>query len=725
VIKTEEAPETRNSDKGRREMAQSELHPPKPKAPSVALKCLHCSAKVDIRLGAVVCPNCKQSWPINEGVPRFFQPSYYWGEVKQEGAISILEDARQLGWREAATRSLKGDPNLLATVVGDQRVSWIPLLGLGADSVALDIGSGFGAITHALSSLVGQVYSLEVIPERVEFTRLRLSQERILNVHQIQATALDPPFCDETFDLIVVNGVLEWVGEFDHNGSAREVQLRFLRKLGRLLKKSGVLVIGIENRFGSNMLRGGIDHSGVSYTSLMPRKVASLYMRYVNRKKYRSTLPVGREYRTLTYSELGFRKLLKEAGIPKSSFSWSDPGYNEPWSLIPLRAFLVRDHLLSQLTEPDAAWKHGWRNWAMRRLASGSLLRIVASDFFIFASGSANAATVCHRLLGELESSLPQFHFPSKADCTLSVNQKKSVIRVFDTESESLQFVIKTSRLTGDEKLLRSELRNLQLVSSRLTSCINSNFHVPKPMGFVRIGSYAYSIEEAAKGEQFSRLIFSASKRKRLLRLKRDLPLCVEVAIQIGEIMHGNLEIDEVDPSWWQVPDQKRLPVGREACRSYQRDWVQHGDFTIENIFLDPTTEKLTVIDWLDLKRGLPPLYDVFSLLVSALSGAVTEGNGIGESSRGWEAYFLEAFFGNRSAANFFRELLVLTCSRLQVPTTELWELFLQFLVVRTNYFISRESGQRELYSKFLELAVLNRKRFIFSGTSEYGSEIE
>jgi SAM-dependent methyltransferase len=700
-------------------MVDSNLHLSKPIANPLRLKCLRCSTEMERTPAAVTCRNCEQSWLIKDGIPRFFQPSYYWGEVTQEHALSILEEVRQLGWREAATHRFKCDPDFLATVIGNQRVSWFPLLGLGADSVALDIGSGYGAITHALSSLVGQVYSLEAIPERVEFTRLRLSQERILNVHQIQATALDPPFCDESFDLIVVNGVLEWVGEWDQNRSAREVQLGFLRKLAKLLKRSGVLVIGIENRFSYSVFRGAIDHSGLSYTSLMPRKVASLYMRHVNRNQYRTTLPARREYRTLTYSERGYRKLLKEAGIPQHSFSWSDPGYNEPLSLIPLRGFLVRDHLLSQLTEPSEAWKHGWRHWAKRRLACGRLLRFVVPDFLIFAGTSANAAPVCRRLLEELERSLPQIRSSSQADCTLSVNRKKSVIRVFDTETESLRFVIKASPLTGDERLVRPELRNLQLVSSRLTSGTKPNFCVPKPMGFVGIGNCAYAIEGAADGEQFSRLLFLAPERQRFQRLLKDLPLCVEIALQIAELMHGNLEVDEIDPTWWEKPDRKGLPSNREVDRSSQHDWVQHGDFTIENIFLEPTTEKLTVIDWDDLRRGLPPLYDVFSLLVSALPAVVTEESEIAELPRGWETHFLAAFFGNGSAAKFFRKLLVMACSRLQIPPTGLWKMFLQFLALRTNYYASRESDQRELHSKFLELSLRNTQHFILADTSK------
>jgi SAM-dependent methyltransferase len=696
-------------------MAESNLHPSKP-ITLLRLKCLCCSAQLERTPTAIVCPNCNQSWAIKDGIPRFFQPAYYWGEVTQEDALSILEEATQLGWREAATRRFNSDPDLLSTIIDNQRVSWFPLLGLSADSVALDTGSGYGAITHALSSLVGQVYSLEAIPERVEFTRLRLLQERIQNVQQIQGTALDPPFCDESFDLIVVNGVLEWVGDWDQNGDAREVQLAFLRKLARLLKRDGVLVIGIENRFSYSAFRGAIDHSGLSYTSLMPRKVASLYMRHVNRSQYRTTLPTKREYRTLTYSELGYRKLLKEAGISQHSFSWSDPGYNKPLWLTPLREFFVRDHLLSQLAEPSKVWKYGWRHWAKCRLAHAGVLRFVVPDFFIFAGTSADAAPVYHRLLGELEKSLPQIRSSSPTECTLSVSQTKSVIRVFDAETKSLRFVMKV--LTGDEKLAHPELRNLQLVSNCLTSYTKPKFCVPKSIGFGRVGMCGYVVEGAAAGEQFSRLLFLTPERQRFRRLLKDLPVCIEAALQIAELLHGNLQVDEMDPTWRQNPDRKGSPNNWDVGRTCQYEWVQHGDLTIENIFLEPTTQKLTVIDWDDLRRGLPPLYDVFSLLVSALPAVETEKNGLDESPSGWETHFLTAFFGNGSAAKFFRELLVMACSRLQIPATEPLVMFLQFLELRTHYYASRKSDNRGLHLKFLELTLRNSQHFILADSS-------
>jgi len=89
---------------------------------------------------------------------------------------------------------------------------------------------------------------------------------------------------------------------------------------------------------------------------------------------------------------------------------------------------------------------------------------------------------------------------------------------------------------------------------------------------------------------------FSASRRIFLIVLR--------LHFQIAELMHGNPEVDEIDPTWWQMAGHEGLPSDLEAGRPRQSDWVQHGDFTIENVFLDLTTKKMTVIDWVDLRRG-------------------------------------------------------------------------------------------------------------------------
>jgi len=82
--------------------------------------------------------------------------------------------ARIVGGRSAGTLSRRQhDLGLLDL----QRASWVPMLGLDERSVALDIGSGYGAITHSLSHSVRDVYFFEAMPERIEFTHERLRHE--------------------------------------------------------------------------------------------------------------------------------------------------------------------------------------------------------------------------------------------------------------------------------------------------------------------------------------------------------------------------------------------------------------------------------------------------------------------------------------------------------------------------------------------------------------------
>ena len=79
--------------------------------------------------------------------------------------------------------------------------------------------------------------------------------------------------------------------------------------------------MGIENRIGYNNFLGAVDHSGLPYTSLMPRRLASMVLQHSKRNHHRMQLNSKREYRTYSYSELGYRKILGKSGFPRTSLS--------------------------------------------------------------------------------------------------------------------------------------------------------------------------------------------------------------------------------------------------------------------------------------------------------------------------------------------------------------------------------------------------------------------
>ena len=357
--------------------------------PWVLLACPECSAKLAENGTALICRSCKRRWEVREGIPRFFDPENYWGEVPQAEALSLLSDARRDGWRQAVIKHFENDQAMLYSVVQSQsRASWLPLLGSDKDGlVALDIGSGYGAITQALARAVSEVYSLEAITERLEFTSVRLRQEGLLNVKLVQGSATKLPFPDNAFDLVVVNGVLEWVGEWDTSASPREIQRQFLRKIFRILKPGGVLLIGIENRIGYNNFRGALDHSGLTYTGLMPRWLATLVLRHSHRRSsHRRQLNEKCQYRTYTYSEMGYRKILSESGFRDVSFYAADPGYNKPLSLVSLNRNALAAHTLRMMSEPILGSRPRWSRLIKFYLSRFGVMRYFIPEFVIIAN---------------------------------------------------------------------------------------------------------------------------------------------------------------------------------------------------------------------------------------------------------------------------------------------------------------------------------------------------
>jgi len=118
----------------------------------------------------------------------------------------------------------------------------------------------------------------------------------------------------------MVNGVLEWVGcAAAGEGDPAAVQAAFLKELFRVLKPSGWLYMGIENRVSLYNISGGSDpHSGVRWTAVLPRRLASLWMR----------IKRGERYCNYLYSAWGYRRLLREAGFEKIRLLCALPGYN-------------------------------------------------------------------------------------------------------------------------------------------------------------------------------------------------------------------------------------------------------------------------------------------------------------------------------------------------------------------------------------------------------------
>ena len=131
-----------------------------------------------------------------------------------------------------------------------------------------------------------------------------------------------------------------------------------------------MLYVGIRNRWALAYLRG-TDHSGLRFTSYLPRFVANLYTR----------LRTGARYDTYTYGARGYRKLLREAGFDTPELYLVHPGYNLPRILIPYENLAILRYVIEVLMPGGG----GVRALAKRFARLRPLLWLYRELFFSFA----------------------------------------------------------------------------------------------------------------------------------------------------------------------------------------------------------------------------------------------------------------------------------------------------------------------------------------------------
>ena len=179
------------------------------------------------------------------------------------------------------------------------RANVLRALDLPADARVLEIGAGCGAITRYLGETCALVDALEPVPSRAAAAAART---RDLDGVEVIVGALADVPAEPTYDVVVVVGVLEYVG----GGTAdREPYRTFLEQINTRLVDGGTLVLAIENRLGVKYLVGSPeDHTGRFFDSV-------------------EGYPAGGRARTFTRLEL--ETMLRGAGLqPETLVAFPD-----------------------------------------------------------------------------------------------------------------------------------------------------------------------------------------------------------------------------------------------------------------------------------------------------------------------------------------------------------------------------------------------------------------
>lgn len=301
------------------------------------------------------------------------KPTGYWGEIDADKMHKLLDQCGRDNWRQAVKDNTP--PVLCNYVTTPDRAAFQHILPVKDDALILDLGAGMGGIATELAKKF-RVVALEGVAERAQFIAIRGNQDSLTqNLAVVNGNVNSVRFAPGQFDAAVVSGLLEWVGLFDLTKPVDDVQVDFLTSLRRLLKPGGVVYVGIENRTGWDQFRGAYDHSGLKYTSLLPRSLATMACKYAS-DRYRSEHNTG--YRTYTYTHWGYRKLFHRAGLRIRSTHISLFGYDYPTELVALQDKAIR-HYMSSRRRPAAG---------LKKRAIGAVKNALAREWFWRAFGS-------------------------------------------------------------------------------------------------------------------------------------------------------------------------------------------------------------------------------------------------------------------------------------------------------------------------------------------------
>ena len=179
-------------------------------------------------------------------------------------------------------------------------VEWLPI---DKSMKVLEVGAGCGAITGALAKKAGSVTCVDLSKKRSMINAYRHSDCENVTIHVGNFQDIEPDLpCD--YDYICLIGVLEYAQSYIGGDTPFE---NFLNIIRHHLKRSGRIVIAIENRFGLKYWAGcKEDHLGTYFSGI-------------------EGYPDGGVVRTFTRN--GLERIFLNCGIEEYAFYYPYPDY--------------------------------------------------------------------------------------------------------------------------------------------------------------------------------------------------------------------------------------------------------------------------------------------------------------------------------------------------------------------------------------------------------------
>jgi SAM-dependent methyltransferase len=248
------------------------------------------------------------------------------------------------------------------------------------NKTVLDLGCGAGGLTRVLAGEARSAVGLDNRWTNVsQATGLRPPTTGRAPIFA-QGDAVRLPFRSTVFDVVLMSGLLEWMGFALPRRPPRVAQLRTLEEVHRVMAPGGHLFVGIENRwFPKFLIRS--PHQELPLALLLPTRLAWALPHWVFGVKVHECL----------HGYRGLRRLLREAGFADVEFHIPVFNYQFPREIVDARdrhgmLDAVSRACLAPRTRFEGVARGGpWGRAWLRVIATLGVQRCLAPSFFAVA----------------------------------------------------------------------------------------------------------------------------------------------------------------------------------------------------------------------------------------------------------------------------------------------------------------------------------------------------
>ena len=255
----------------------------------------------------------------------------------------INQIARQEGWKTAAeiSASKSGNPAYqLEYINSEARADFRFLLPITKDAVVPDVCGGWGKMTTAFARTCKHVFTLDTSQSKLEFVKIRTSQEGLTNITFIQSRPSEIPLPFDSCHIALLTNPLECGYWCSISPLSQNKHSQVLHAIWQRLVPGGCLYISVQNRFSFQYILGRrVPPSNLRFITLLPTSLANLYSRLVR----------GADYQDITYTLTGIKKSLRAVGFTKLDLFFPIPTYPNFRFLTNFKSREATDFMISRL----------------------------------------------------------------------------------------------------------------------------------------------------------------------------------------------------------------------------------------------------------------------------------------------------------------------------------------------------------------------------------------